>query len=57
MAANQILNMAQYAWMTSRMKEATEFLQKAERIDPKNRILLQLKQAIENNPKGVVQKP
>jgi hypothetical protein len=43
--------------MTSRMKEATEFLQKAERIDPKNRILLQLKQAIENNPKGVVQKP
>ena len=57
MAANQILNMAQYAWMTNRMKEATEFLQKAERIDPKNRILLQLKQAIENNPKGVVQKP
>lgn len=57
MAANQILNMAQYAWMTNRMKEATEFLQKAERIDPKNRILLQLKQAIENNPKGIVQKP
>ena len=57
MAANQILNMAQYAWMTSRMKEATEFLQKAEIIDPKNRILLQLKQAIENNPNGVVQKP
>ncbi|MGA1435072.1 MAG: hypothetical protein ACO34C_06195, partial [Candidatus Kapaibacteriota bacterium] len=50
--ANQVLNLAQYAWMTGRLKEANRYLDIAESLDSDNQTLYQLRQAITDSPDG-----
>ncbi|MGA1413722.1 MAG: DUF2723 domain-containing protein [Candidatus Kapaibacteriota bacterium] len=50
--ANQVLNLAQYAWMTGRLKEANRYLDIAESLDSDNQTLYQLRQAIIDSPEG-----
>lgn len=52
LTANQYLNLAQYAWMTGRKKEAIQYLQISEKIDADNPTLFQLRQAITSSPSG-----
>jgi len=50
--ANQLLNLAQYAWMTGRSKEANEYLNIAEKVQSDNPTLRELRQAIIASPNG-----
>jgi len=50
--ANQVLNLAQYAWMTGRLKEAKAYLSIAEKIKSDNPTLSALQNAILNSPDG-----
>lgn len=50
--ANQLLNLAQYAWMTGRSKEANEYLNIAEKVQSDNPTLRELRQAILSSPNG-----
>jgi len=46
------LNLAQYAWMTGRLKEAKAYLSIAENIKSDNPTLSALQNAILNSPDG-----
>ena len=50
--ANQVLNLAQYAWMTGRLKEANAYVNISERLNKDNTTLYQLRQAITDSPNG-----
>lgn len=50
--ANEILNLAQYAWMTGRSAEANAYLNIAERVQSDNPTLRELRQAINSSPNG-----
>jgi len=49
---NQLLNLAQYAWMTGRSKEANAYLNIAEKVQSENPTLRELRQAIIASPNG-----
>jgi len=46
------LNLAQYAWMTGRSKEANAYLNIAEKVQSENPTLRELRQAIIASPNG-----
>jgi len=50
--ANELLNLAQYAWMTGRTTEANAYLNIAERVQSDNPTLRELRQAIISAPNG-----
>lgn len=50
--ANQVLNLAQYAWMTGRLDEAKTYLSIAEKVKSDNPTLEALRNAILNSPDG-----
>lgn len=50
--ANELLNLAQYAWMTGRSTEANAYLNIAERVQSDNPTLRELRQAIISSPNG-----
>jgi hypothetical protein len=50
--ANELLNLAQYAWMTGRSAEANTYLNFAERVQSDNPTLRELRQAINSSPNG-----
>jgi hypothetical protein len=50
--ANELLNLAQYAWMTGRSTEATAYLNIAEKVQSDNPTLRELRQAILSSPSG-----
>jgi hypothetical protein len=50
--ANELLNLAQYAWMTGRSAEANTYLNFAERVQSDNPTLRELRQAIISSPNG-----
>jgi hypothetical protein len=50
--ANQVLNLAQYAWMTGRTSEALKYLDIAEKVESENPTLRELRRAIMNAPNG-----
>lgn len=55
--ANEVLNLAQYAWMTGRLKEAKAYLTIAEKIKSDNPTLTALREAILNSPEGPTSNP
>lgn len=55
--ANQILNLAQYAWMTGRLKEAKTYLSIAEKLKSDNPSLSALQEAILKSPDGPTSNP
>jgi hypothetical protein len=55
--ANQILNLAQYAWMTGRLKEAKTYLSIAEKLKSDNPTLSALQEAILKSPDGPTSNP
>ena len=50
--ANELLNLAQYAWMTGRSAEANAYLNIAESVQSDNPTLRELRQAIISSPNG-----
>lgn len=50
--ANELLNLAQYAWMTGRSAEANAYLNIAEKVQSDNPTLRELRQAIISSPNG-----
>jgi hypothetical protein len=50
--ANELLNLAQYAWMTGRSKEANAYVNIAEKVQSDNPTLRELRQAIMASPNG-----
>jgi len=50
--ANELLNLAQYAWMTGRSAEANAYLNIAERVQSDNQTLRELRQVIISSPNG-----